>query len=212
MSYASLGSRVDCYAWGENVYTAGDGTAAGDPVDPDTWYRDDFSGTSSASAIVAGAAILVQQMHLVTRGWRLAPAQVRALLADQTLGTKILDTTGTKQIGVMPDVGRIAAMLSVVPDVFIRDSVADAGVVPNQMVFQSPDIIVRNTVCLNPIAEYGETSPLANTVPAIDPVQPNQPNYLYVRMRNRGMNPAIGTTAQVYWSERAPWWYLQIGT
>ena len=51
---ASFGSRIDCYAWGENVTTA-------DGADNKS-YVNNFHGTSAASAIVAGAAILVQQM------------------------------------------------------------------------------------------------------------------------------------------------------
>jgi hypothetical protein len=55
MFFSNYGSRVDCQGWGWEVTTAGYGDLQGGPSTPeDRWYTDRFSGTSSASPIVAG--------------------------------------------------------------------------------------------------------------------------------------------------------------
>lgn len=92
---SNYGGRVNCYAWGENVRTtAGDGG-----------YRGDFGGTSSASAIVAGAALLVQEMHIKLKGDRASPEDLRALLSDPAVNTPHVGFE--RPIGVMPDMKRI---------------------------------------------------------------------------------------------------------
>jgi hypothetical protein len=206
LPFATYGSRIDCYAWGENVCTSGYGYLAGDPSDDDTWYTDSFDGTSAASAIIAGAAILVQEMAIQVGGTRLAPTQIRALFSDPSLGTKVVAATGSPppEIGVMPDLELIAGKIGALPDIFVRDSVGDAGALPSAMVQQSPDIILRSTPSFNPDADYGDTSPLANALPLNDEVQVGVANYLYVRMKNRGGQAAAGAIATVYWSEASP--------
>jgi serine protease len=196
----NYGSRVTCYAWGERVYSCGYGFLTEPPDTVDQYYTNRFRATSAASAIIAGAAILVQQMHEKTFGRRLSPAQMRALLGDRGLGTSVVDAMGV-QIGVMPDLARIALRLGAVPDVYIRDSVGDAGVVPNTNVFQSPDIILRQKAIPNPVAELGEGSPTADQVPANDPVVASADNFIYVRLRNRSGVDAPLVTATIYWSE-----------
>lgn len=111
MGYANYGTRVDCYAWGENVYTAGgDGSLTPNEPNTDRWYTKGFAGTSAASAIIAGAAILLQCLALRDIGNRLTPSQMRGLLSDPTTGTAVL-TTGGQRIGVMPDLVKILATL-----------------------------------------------------------------------------------------------------
>lgn len=199
MASQNYGQRVDCYAWGEKVYTAGYGDLNEGPT-ANQWYTPNFDGTSAASAIIAGAALLVQDMHEKSWGWRLSPAQLRQVLRDWYAGTKIVDASGTR-IGVMPDLGQIAVKLGAVPDVYLRDSVNDAGVVPSTKVFQSPDIILRNAMIPNPGNVLGQGSQLANQVPANDPVIPNTDNYVYLRIRNRSGVAAPAVKADVYWSE-----------
>ena len=202
--WATFGSRVDCYAWGEDGYSAGYGWLPAAPASPNDWYTNSWNGTSSASAIIAGAALLVQQMHFATRNYRLSPAQVRALLSDRTLGVTVVDNVGTEQIGVMPDLAAIAGEIGAIPDVFIRDSVDDAGTVPSDKVLQSPDIIVRQNVVPNAAVHFGDTGPWANAVPPIDEILPGQPNQVYIRLRNRGMVDAANVTVTLYWSEASP--------
>ena len=53
---SNYGSRIDCYAWGESVYTAGNfPNSSNGAVDR---YTNEFCGTSSAAAIIAGVGIL----------------------------------------------------------------------------------------------------------------------------------------------------------
>jgi serine protease len=197
----NYGSRVTCYGWGEQVYSAGgDESLSESPGTANDKYTSNFRATSAASAIIAGAAILVQQMYEQTYLRRLAPAQIRHLLGDWSLGTKVVNAADA-QIGVMPDLAKIALQLGAIPDVYVRDSVSDAGVVPNTNVFQSPDIILRKTASPNPDTEFGQASPLANQVPANDPAVANQDNHIYVRIRNRAAVDANAVTATIYWSE-----------
>jgi hypothetical protein len=122
-SFSSYGSRVDCYAWAEDVVT--------------TWYSDvfipfawggslltrklldacagddilitkihEFSGTSSASAIVAGVAICIQSLAQANLGFRFSPWQLRLLLSDPANGTKSKNPK-VDRIGTMPDLRKI---------------------------------------------------------------------------------------------------------
>ena len=202
MEWATYGSRIDCFAWGDKVYSCGYGWITGaNAANENKWYTDHFNGTSAASAIIAGAALLVQQMHSDTYGRRLSPAQLRALFSDQALGTRVLDDVGPTVLGVMPDLGLVAAELAIVPDVFIRDSIADSGAVPASIVEQSPDIIIRQFQVTNPVAHFGDNGPWASAMPPNDPVVAGQPNYVYLRLRNRGSVNAVNTSVELYWSE-----------
>jgi hypothetical protein len=109
MGFAGYGTRIDCHAWGQNVVTAGGGDF-GPIAGPSRSYTESFDGTSAAAAIIAGAAILVQQIASApgARG-RLKPKQMRAILSDPATGT--LATSGSKKIGVMPNLKEIAKKL-----------------------------------------------------------------------------------------------------
>lgn len=111
IGYAGYGSRIDCYAWGEKVVTAGGGDF-GPVAGANRRYTDNFGGTSSAAAIIAGAAILVQQMANASDGpGALGPAQMRSILSDAATGTVVLAPSGKEKIGVMPDLKEIARKL-----------------------------------------------------------------------------------------------------
>jgi len=91
-SFSTFGARVDVQAWGEWVMTAGYGECAGFEgynVSGSS-YRRTFSGTSSASAIVAGAVTLFQSWSLHEFGAPFTPNEIRNLLRTtgypQTLG------------------------------------------------------------------------------------------------------------------------------
>jgi serine protease len=104
IGYASFGSRIDCYAWGDNVTTAGGAGNQG--------FVPDFNGTSAASAIIAGAAILVQQMVVRKGKPPLTSTQMRDLLAGQVPGTDVQAPSGPQVIGIMPDLEAIAGSFS----------------------------------------------------------------------------------------------------
>jgi hypothetical protein len=88
--FSNYGSRLDVAAQGEDVWTTGYGIVkiAGD--DTRQWYTDRFGGTSSASAIVAGAvaSLMGIQRNGLTAGAAnagvhvLNPAELRTLLRE----------------------------------------------------------------------------------------------------------------------------------
>jgi hypothetical protein len=101
LSFSNFGSRIDCYAWGESIDTCGDGWTGTST----TAYTAGFGGTSGATPIVAGAAILLQSFGR-KRGGAYTPSHVRALLSDTRTNTAS-STPATDRIGVMPDLRAI---------------------------------------------------------------------------------------------------------
>lgn len=102
LSYSSHGSRVDLQGWGAYVVTAGYGNLhAG--TGANQWYTDSFSGTSSASPIVAGAAALLSSISR-QRGAVQSPGRIRSLLAST--GTPQQNAPGypvSQRIGPRPN-------------------------------------------------------------------------------------------------------------
>ena len=105
-STSNYGSRVNCFAWGNSVFTAeidpstGANTDGGNPK-----TRPDFHGTSSASAIIAGVALVVQGIAKANGfgdnpNGTYTPSGLRAILS--TYGTPSNDPS-TDLIGIMPD-------------------------------------------------------------------------------------------------------------
>ncbi len=86
--YSNFGVRVNLHGWGECVTTTGYGGLSGVPNGADDAYTGGFSGTSSASPIVAGAAAVVSSVRQ-QQGLGAPTSQfVRTLLAN----------TGTPQV------------------------------------------------------------------------------------------------------------------
>ncbi len=100
---SNYGSRVLCYAWGDSIVSAGYGDLAG--TDNQS-YTSTFGGTSGASAIIAGAALLLQGMHFATTKTLLSPLQMRTLLSNPMTGTAQGGTVAGN-IGVMPNLRAI---------------------------------------------------------------------------------------------------------
>jgi hypothetical protein len=111
LDYSNFGSRVDCYAWGENIATCGGFPFTAIGTSPQTAYMLNFAGTSGATAIVAGAAVLLQSWAVKHLGNLLDTSTVRAVLSDASLNTPS-KTPVHDQIGVMPDLRRIIVQLS----------------------------------------------------------------------------------------------------
>jgi hypothetical protein len=111
---SNYGSRVNCFAWGDTVYTldidintgANRTTAGAGLTTPN------FSGTSAAAAIVAGAAIVLQGICQRSRdqhgrpGRRLSGFEMRNKLSDPRMGT-LSANPAADRIGVMPNLKRI---------------------------------------------------------------------------------------------------------
>jgi serine protease len=111
IGFSTFGSRVDLQGWGISVMTTGYGDFyrnPDDPTNPDFWYTDFFSGTSSASPIVAGAVanlqgVAFQQLRRPLTSW-----EIRRLLVQT--GSPQLGNTA-EQIGPRPDLRRAIAQL-----------------------------------------------------------------------------------------------------
>jgi subtilisin family serine protease len=115
LDFSNYGGRVDVQGWGRKVATLDYGDLQSCDVDQrDRDYTNEFSGTSSASPIVAGAAILLQS-YAKRDGRTLTPREVRDLL--RSTGTPQAGNT-REQIGPRPDLRRALAALGAGP---IRD-------------------------------------------------------------------------------------------
>jgi hypothetical protein len=107
--WTNWGSRIDLHGWGGNVTTLGYGDLFSDDGE-DRWYTSFFSGTSSASPIVTGAAASLQGRALATLSTALDPLDLRDLLKNS--GTP---HDGTKNIGPLPDLRAAFDTLAGVP-------------------------------------------------------------------------------------------------
>lgn len=187
---SNYGSRLDCYGWGEAVTTCGYGDLAGTTTKD--FYTNSFSGTSSASPIIAGAAALLQALHTKQTGFGLKPEAMRDLLSDPETGTP-QGPNVSGFIGVMPDLKAVLRQgLQLVQDVYMRRHVGDAGTAPGltEEISSSPDILVWQGTEV-PATRFGEDPRTNHPAPGspIDPANPNAvytSNNLYVRLRNRG--------------------------
>lgn len=106
LDFSNYGGRVDVQGWGRKVATLDYGDlqkCAG----ADRHYTNEFSGTSSASPIVAGAAVILEGVARA-RGTVIAPAALRELLRS-TGSPQTGDTA--QHIGPRPDLARALVAL-----------------------------------------------------------------------------------------------------
>lgn len=141
--FSNFGARVDCFAWGAGVTTL----SAGNKI------TKVFDGTSSAAAIVAGAALAVQSVAEANLGFRLDGWQIRTLLSSQGTPSDPADDG----IGVMPDLKKIVNLIltspppgAIVPDAcpYFKDFSTDDGLPHNSIadIWASPDITIPTTI------------------------------------------------------------------
>lgn len=202
------GDRVDCYAWGQDVRTLWDKTGT-------TLYE----GTSSAAAIVAGAAAVLQGIAHAHLGAAFSPADLRRFLRDPANGTESSDPARDR-IGPMPDLAKLIrnCVPIAVPDVYARDFVGDDGsTLPTPTpLYMSPDIIVRRSHEANPQAAFGEGSGTENDAGLSDSVLSGTDHWVYLRVRNRGGVDATNIEARIYWTQPStlmlPETWNEIGT
>lgn len=102
LGFSNFGSRIDCYGWGQNIDTTGDGWTG---MATDT-YTSNFGGTSGASPIITGAALLLQSWAKQAYSAPFLPPSVRALLSDPATGTPSADPAAD-MIGVMPSLRQV---------------------------------------------------------------------------------------------------------
>jgi hypothetical protein len=114
---SNYGPRVDVQAWGDNVATTGGGGLYGvlqgsspTPIPETQWYEWGFSGTSAASAIVAGVVCCMQQYAQRVLKRPLLPSEVRSMLRDDQNGTAQSDDDDrprTQRVGPRPDLEKL---------------------------------------------------------------------------------------------------------
>jgi subtilisin family serine protease len=98
------GNRIDCYAWGENILTT---QRLLDPTTNLPYTTSfPFGGTSGASAIVAGVAVVLQNIAFAVGGAFLTPGRLRDFLRDRNLNTRPAPPDDGR-IGVMPDLAKL---------------------------------------------------------------------------------------------------------
>ena len=111
LDFSNYGKRVDVQGWGRMVATLDYGDlqrCAGD----DRTYTGVFSGTSSASPVVAGAAVVLQGIQKAASGVPFGPRQLRTLLRENgTAQVDGPDGAATQRIGPRPDLAKAVRAL-----------------------------------------------------------------------------------------------------
>ena len=109
LDFSNYGSRVDVQGWGRMVATLDYGDLQGCDVTARK-YTSNFAGTSSASPIVAGAAMLLESISKTEKGCVMSPSAVRRFLVEtgspQTDGPH---GPATQHIGPRPNLARALA-------------------------------------------------------------------------------------------------------
>lgn len=103
LKFSTYGSRVNLQGWGECVYTTGYGDLQGGAEQQH--YTARFSGTSSATPIVAGAVAVLSSIAK-ERGSTITPQQMRDLLMKTGK-----PQTGSRHVGPLPDLRKAIAAL-----------------------------------------------------------------------------------------------------
>jgi len=117
--WSDAGTRVDVQGWGDSVVTAGYGDLFG-PIET-RFYTGTFSGTSSGSAIIAGAVANVQGVRRSRGLTHLSSIQMRGLLRE----TGVAQASG-RQIGPLPNLKEaIAVYVDGGTGVFFRYGIPD---------------------------------------------------------------------------------------
>jgi hypothetical protein len=103
LDFSNFGGSVDVQGWGRKVVTTGYGCLQGG-ANEDRWYMDQFGGTSSASAMIAGVLACVQGYRLAAGKPLLTPSEARNLL--RTTGSPQTDAQSrpaTQRVGPRPN-------------------------------------------------------------------------------------------------------------
>lgn len=138
LSASNTGPMLDCFAQGAAVPSLSTLEET-----PRTELTRSFSGTSSASAIVAGAALAAQGLFRAANGRTLSPGRLREHL--RATGSPCLDPfVGERRdhIGVQPNLARFAERIGLAP-VYFQDFPGHNGQWHSENIgLSSPDILV----------------------------------------------------------------------
>ncbi|MDZ4402907.1 MAG: S8 family serine peptidase [Prosthecobacter sp.] len=118
LSFSTYGTRVNVQGWGGGVFTTGYGAYATYGSDPNQEYTSGFSGTSSATPVVASAVALLQSVAIKLLGIRLSPGELRSILVN-TGRPQTGAGAATTPIGPLPELeAAVAALLAAHPPTF----------------------------------------------------------------------------------------------
>ncbi len=192
------GTQLDVVAPGVKMATT---DRQGVPGYTTTDYTPDFNGTSSACPVVAGVCALILSANPC-----LTSKQVRDIIeqTSQKVGGYSYTTTvgrpngtwnnemGYGLVNAYAAVQMAQQMYSASLDLYVKDTSADIGTQPNNIspyMWASEDIWVRN---------YADNG-LVHQNPDYSPTNPN---YIYVRVRNKSCVASLGTEKlKLYWAK-----------
>lgn len=100
LDFSSFGPRVNLQGYGECVVTTGYGGLQGGPMNE--WYTNSFSGTSSATPIVTGAAAIISSVAQ-QQGAAMTPGQIRTLLMSTGTPQATGATALAGNVGPLPN-------------------------------------------------------------------------------------------------------------
>lgn len=150
LNFSSYGSRVDVQGWGENVFTTGYGPIDLAPGDPDRkqTYAPYFNGTSSATAVVSGAAVGLQSIRLQHGLPLYNSVQMRNLLKNT--GWPQGSATSATPIGPFPNVAKAILQMG------IGAIDSNGNGVPNEC---EPPAYGQGACCLDSLGSCARLSP-----------------------------------------------------
>ena len=103
---SNYGSEVHCFADGDQIWSLDPPDRAGDSLNG--YYRVPKGGTSTAAAIIAGVALVLQGIQRA-EGSVISAARMRELLSDRDTGRGIEPSGVMNQFGVMPNLQEMEA-------------------------------------------------------------------------------------------------------
>lgn len=124
----------------------------------------------------------------------------------------MLYSSDTDYLAILDSVKNAFTAVGIGPDIYVRDSLSDTGVIPSiGTLYLSPDVITRSVPVAVPQADLADMT----NGDLGEPVEIGQPNYVYIRLQNRG-SEAGDVTISVYWTDPGSFanpgsWHL-IGT
>ncbi len=175
-SFSNYGERVNMQGYGSGVYTCGYGNLFDGDGDRNQYYTAFFSGTSSASPIVTGAAACLQGYHQETYGISMTSDMIRdALVATGSPQ----QGDSSEHIGPRPDLQAAIAQLESPPSLYAepvlidtmvdQSTILDIGIwLRNRSGSQAIDFTATDSDSLVKVVDWLSVAPASGTIGAAD--------------------------------------------